>query len=133
MPPRFTEQELGLIQSFQMEEGIWMDMVIRSMNPRWLIWLAERKGGGGFAARAAAFLASWHAGLEKRNNRHTEFVKAKGFRKPQERLNAISTTLYKHVRACKEVRDESGNRTRPTCSAKCVVASHMFDVGLQLR
>lgn len=136
MPPKFSPQELGQIQQFQEEEGLWIDTVIRARAPRILVILAERGNGNGLVSRSAALLASWWTRLEKGHKRHVaRDIRTKGFRKAhlKETLAGITTTLYKHKRSCKQVRNADGVFSRPMCADACVVASHRFDIGIQLR
>lgn len=136
MPPKFSPEELEQIQRFQEEEGLWVDTVVRARAPRLLIYFAERGNPNGLVSRTAAFVASWYAKLEKGHQRHTETnMRTRGFRKAQvsQAITGITTTLYKHRKDCSEVRDRDGILSRPTCGPECVVASHRFDVRVQLK
>lgn len=122
------------VSTYQRAEMVWMDAYVRLQWPRWICALAEKDG---FMAALLRIFVARYSGLEVVRNKNTSInTPTKGFRAGQapqkQMLDAITTTIFKHQKSCKEVVVAGGQKARPQCSEACVVAKQRFDLGVPL-
>jgi hypothetical protein len=124
---------LDKLQAYQHEEMIWMDAIIRAEWPRWITYLAEKDG---FMAHLLRVFVARFSGLEiVRGRNFASNTPKTGFRPgrgKKETIDSVTSTMYKHQTSCKEVVIAGGQKTRPHCSERCVVAKRTFPLGIQI-
>lgn len=125
------------VNAYQHAEMAWMDAYVRLQWPRWVCYLAERDG---FMAHLLRVFVARYSSLQvvRNNNASMSVVgkPGKGFRaghQPNKQvIDSITTTIFKHKRACKEVVIAGGQKARPNCSDACVVAKQTFTLGVPI-
>ncbi len=130
-----AQEVLDRVSAYQDQEGAWIDAVVRTQWPRWVIWLGERRNLFGLIMRAVIARFSY---LEVVRQRELDMnlPGGNGFRPGKgggTRVKAVTSTIYKHRKGCKEVVVADGEHTaRPNCTEACVVATKRFELNVPI-
>lgn len=114
------------MMNYQQTEMVWLDAVIRAQWPAWVCNMAE---GDRFYCHLMRVFVARFSGLDCVRNQNTSIT---GKATKKQMLDSITTTVYKHVRACKLVTQPGGIKRRPTCGDSCVLARQKFTLNIPI-